>query len=222
MRLPLSLLFAYTLSVASFPSAADGLPGTALPGFPDLSTGDMEQIAEVLYLKPICDSVKPGFSQAVAAGYTRWATERQALIASIDRSMRAGAPPDAKRPEPTVARKAEAAKQCDRIQRFLEHSHPDPRFATPEKTWETYLAAMQAGQRDVALDCLDDMGRRKTGELIASESPEFLRQISTGFTALKPMRDYDGTMKVFSTTRKDMAASLVFVRMGGEWKFQGF
>jgi len=222
VRAAVYLLLACCLVGANLPVAADGLPGNALPGFPSLSTGDMEQIAEVMYLKPLCDSLKPGFTRAVAGGYAEWSGANQAAIASIERSLRAGAPRDAQRPEPTTEQKAAAAKHCDRLQRFLEHPHPDPRFATPEKTWETYLAAMQAGQREVALDCLDDMGRRKNGELIAIESPDVLRQISAGFTPLKLMRDYDATMKVFSTTRNDIVASVVFVRVGGEWKFQGF
>jgi hypothetical protein len=31
---------------------------------------------------------------------------------------------------------------------------PDPRFATPEKTWSRFLEAMRAGRRDAALECL--------------------------------------------------------------------
>src|SRR5262245_3443141 len=189
MRLATSLLFVCTVILTQATVLADGPPpGFTVPAFAMIPPGDLEQIMEVAYYTPLCNDLKPGFAQAVAPGYATWSRDHQAIVDSLNAARQADLKPGSKRPEPTAERKAEfqanAAKQCDRLQRFLQRPHPDPRFTTPEKTWATFLAAMQAGEREVALDCLDEMGRRNYGDLIATEPPEFLRQISTGFTPL--------------------------------------
>jgi hypothetical protein len=52
----------------------------------------------------------------------------------------------------------------------------DPRFATPERAWSTFLDAMRAGDRSTALACLTSGARASLGPLVESGSAESLRE----------------------------------------------
>ena len=189
----------------------------ALPAYARLSRADLAQIMDVVGMKRRCDSLSPSFARATASGYRAWRGVHQRVVDEIEAQFFGNTPENTK-PSVNATQERETARTCKRLERFLTTPHPDPRFSTPLKTWETYTLALKNGQRQTALDCLADIAYNDLAELFEQESPEFLAQIGSGFEAPKPHQKYDDEWLEFSTVRNGQFGLISFRRIEGEWK----
>jgi len=81
----------------------------------------------------------------------------------------------------------------------LERELPpvDPRFATPERTWETFVAAMGHGDRETALACLTATARDELGPMVESSSEEAMREFVRTFVRV----EFEGRVGPFWSLR---------------------
>lgn len=77
------------------------------------------------------------------------------------------------------------------------HLPVDPRFASPERTWETFVNAMRSGDREAALTCLDATTREQFGAMVESSSVEALRALAAEYQRV----EFEGEVGPFWSVR---------------------
>jgi hypothetical protein len=127
--------------------------------------------------------------------------------------------------EPTMLRQVIA--QFGRANSIAIHTEPDPRRATPQATWELFIASLKTGDRDTALACFTGTLQIALTELFGKSSDAQLRQMADEFGPLQPASalsiNSDETQE-FGITRKrpqgDQFNFVEFERSGDEWLVQ--
>ena len=100
-------------------------------------------------------------------------------------------------------------------------SKPDPRYATPEKTWAAFIAAGKKGDAAAMLDCMTPDIQRRFGPLFTKMSRDDLRKSAESFLGMSITSSYGEfreAMVVRQMGDKKMAGSVTFVNEGGSWK----
>ncbi|HTM61247.1 MAG TPA: hypothetical protein VL199_12870 [Burkholderiales bacterium] len=100
-------------------------------------------------------------------------------------------------------------------------SKPDPRYATPEKTWAAFIAAGKKGDSAAMLDCMTPDIQRRFGPLFSKMSRDDLRKSAESFLGMSITSSYGEfreAMVVRQLGDKKMAGSVTFVNEGGSWK----
>jgi len=95
----------------------------------------------------------------------------------------------------------------------------DPRLLSPERTWQTYLAAMRKGDRALALACLTSSALTKSGPDIESLPLEKLREIVEVYTGLEMKGDV-GPFRAARASRTNGRLKWIFFERTGDgaWK----
>jgi hypothetical protein len=73
----------------------------------------------------------------------------------------------------------------------------DPRFASPERTWETFVSAMRNGDRETALNCLGETTREEFGASVETLSAEALRALAAEYERV----EFEGEVGPFWSVR---------------------
>ncbi|MGD0949952.1 MAG: hypothetical protein ABSA52_21310 [Candidatus Binatia bacterium] len=98
---------------------------------------------------------------------------------------------------------------------------PDPRFSSPDKTWESFLAALNAGDAAAALACFASNKAAQFRPLFTGMSAQQMKDMAASFIAFVPMSDM-GNMKEYGLTRmvngERRAGFAYFQDEAGEWK----
>jgi tetratricopeptide (TPR) repeat protein len=98
---------------------------------------------------------------------------------------------------------------------------PDPRFSSPDKTWESFLAALNAGDAEAALACFASSKAAQFRPLFTGMSAQQMKDMAASFIAFVPMSDM-GNMKEYGLTRivngERRAGFAYFQDEAGEWK----
>ena len=130
-----------------------------------------------------------------------------------------------RRDEPTMLRQVIA--QFGKANNIAVHTQPDLRRATPQATWELFIASLKSGDRDTALACFTGPLRASLNELFRKSSNAELRNMANEFGHLQPPAagaSNSDEIQEFGITRKrpqgDQAALVEFVRASGEWVVQ--
>jgi hypothetical protein len=100
---------------------------------------------------------------------------------------------------------------------------PNPRFATPEKTWAVFLESAKKGDAEGMLACFTADMRDKLRALFTGMSREQLREMADSFVgfSLKPEAGgYREAIVVRRSGERKSAGFAYFVNDGGEWKIQ--
>jgi hypothetical protein len=98
---------------------------------------------------------------------------------------------------------------------------PDPRYASPQKTWALFLAAGKKGDAAGMLDCLTPEMQGKFQDLFKRMSRDDLRKMSesfTGFGITSTYGEFSEAMVVRKQGDRNMGGSVTFVNDGGTWK----
>ena len=102
---------------------------------------------------------------------------------------------------------------------------PDPRFTSPEKTWQSFLAALNGGDAPGALSCFVPPFRNQLEPLFAQMSRAEMREMAASFTALSPSATPSSEVREYGVSRlvngEQRAALVSFGNDGGEWKIYG-
>jgi len=117
--------------------------------------------------------------------------------------------------------------QFGKANKIAVHTEPDLRRATPQATWELFIASLKSGDRDTALACFTGPLRTSLNELFRKSSNAELRNLANEFGHLQPPAagaSNSDEIQEFGITRKrpqgDQAALVEFVLASGEWVVQ--
>jgi hypothetical protein len=100
-------------------------------------------------------------------------------------------------------------------------ARPDPRYASPEKTWAHFLAAAKKGDSVAMLDCLMPELQGRFQELFKRMGREELRTMAESFVAFSVTTAYGEfreAMVVRQQGNKKIGGAVTFVNDGGAWK----
>jgi tetratricopeptide (TPR) repeat protein len=98
---------------------------------------------------------------------------------------------------------------------------PDPRYASPEKTWALFLAAGRKGDAAGMLDCLTPEMQGRFQDLFKRMSRDDLRKMSesfTGFALTATYGEFSEAMVVRKQGDRNLGGAVTFVNDGGTWK----
>ena len=214
MRKPaLSLAVFWVFACSALSSNANDSQSAML----HLSRADLMHLLEVNTFKIICDTLSPGFKAATSSGYSAWRRDRQAVLEEIEALPQFQAKKIANDEKLSTEQKQEFAEKCARLTRFFIQTHPDPKFATPQATWDLFLESLRNGQREVALDCLAEPALNNLGEIIRNQPLEFLIQIGTGYEPLRK-KDASDDHVTYTVLRNGQLGQISLARIDGEWK----
>jgi len=155
--------------------------------------------------------------------------------APVKAEAQRAAPPKAKTkakpatpgPSPGVAHRPPAAwrlvgrPSVDRVPSAAKPSvgPVDPRFASPERTWQTFSTAMRDGDRVAARACLTSTALRDLGPLIDSSTPEKLSEFVGGPARVNLEGDVGPFWSLRISRARERPKWIFLVRTeGGEWK----
>jgi hypothetical protein len=98
---------------------------------------------------------------------------------------------------------------------------PNPRYATPEKTWNEFLNAAKAGDSRAMLDCLTADMQRKFAPILEKMSPAELRAMAGAVVDFQ-LRESHGDFRDAAVVRlqgdRRVAGIITFLHDGGDWK----
>jgi hypothetical protein len=216
------------LIAAAKPPTKDQLP-------PPGGAQQLLNIQMVLVIKLTCDANLPGFKQESADAYRRWREPRETWVEAFEKSPKYQMVLEQTKPRdpaavkaPSPAQQASAAKELestcrgDLLDEFAKGSGSaaiDPELATPEKTWNHYLASLRQGDRRAAIDCLTSTARDKFRPVLQQFTPEQMRGMADAVQSFTLTGTKFGNMAEAAVAMKSGAGGLVyFVNMNGEWR----
>ena len=126
----------------------------------------------------------------------------------------------AKDPSPYVKATAEIFFR-ERGVRAALAAKPDARYVTPEKTWQTFVAATRNGDVTAMLDCLTPEMQDKFDRLFKAMSREDLRRMAdsvVGFGVQSAYGEFREALVIRRQNDRKIGAAVTFVNDGGEWK----
>jgi len=98
-------------------------------------------------------------------------------------------------------------------------SGPDPRFSTPESTWQSWVKALRSGDRRAALACLSPEARRAFGHVLMSLPAKSLKAQADRVARVSFSAEPYGEFREAFIMSADGAASVVmFQKINGNWK----
>jgi hypothetical protein len=205
------LLIALVLAGGSRTAAQDPMP----------ASGEVQGKGFLLMTKLACDRAIPGYQAATAARYAAWRQDNAALVAQLEASpdfQRMRAEADKQQVTLTPAQQRLVEERCEEAADFLGPAGPpDPRFATPEKTWDLFQASLRAADRTTALACLVQQAKRRFKENTQQLGDGQLRRLADPPIALH-LGERHGESQEGEVIRNGMASFILFVNVRGEWK----
>jgi hypothetical protein len=177
-----------------------------------------------LTIKNNCDLAVPGFREKSATAWAQWRSRfskeilklemNPAFQTEIDKAARQALNPRVK---------AELSAACtdemiDRIGKAgLPPDPPDPRYASPQKTWVVFVDALRAADRKAAVACLTGNARKKYAPVLKERMSSALKEMANSIEAISPSAAY-GQFQEFFIQRKDGKAGIVtFENAQGQW-----
>jgi hypothetical protein len=192
---------------------------------PPPSENEVEFISIVLLRKAACDRAVPGFSDRSAEAYARWRRHGTAAIVTVERgaafrSRLAGVDKLPRGPVRPDEREQAEATCGDEFIRYLYElgRDADPRLATPESTWKTFVAALRAHDREAASALLTRAARHDQRRLFADLSDERLEATGNAFVRFE-LKEVTGPYHVGAATRRNGSRHTVYFERSwnGDW-----
>lgn len=192
----------------------------------DLASGrNAEQLA-IFYFALIgrsqCERLFPDFAPRLSRVLDSLDERTRRLIAWFEESPEYGQDAkamalivDAMRPE----ERAQAEDICDDLPAMLAGPRaPDPRFSTPESTWETFLGALRRGDAETAISCLASSARSRLRPVLRKMNPDQMRSMAESFKEFSVTMSF-GDMREALVVRHDGRAGLIYFQSrGNEWR----
>lgn len=100
----------------------------------------------------------------------------------------------------------------------------DPRFASPEKTWQLFVTSLKKKDIDAALECFAPTSKQKYREVFTALKDK-LYEIASGMEPIRLIKKEEGRAE-YDILRKEngkvFSYGVYFVDMVGEWKIEQF
>lgn len=122
---------------------------------------------------------------------------------------------EAMRPEDRV----QAEDYCDDLPEMLAGPRaPDPRFSTPESTWETFLGALRRGDAESAISCLASNARRNFRPRLRKMTPDQLKSMAESIKEFSMTASFSGVREAIAVRHDGRAGFIYFQSRGNEWR----
>ncbi|MCC7326622.1 MAG: DUF4124 domain-containing protein [Burkholderiales bacterium] len=182
------------------------------------------EMATLILTKRGCDEQFPGFSQKVAANYTRWRQQNLQSVVATERHPEFARRLDTQRKQHASASAKSAPsrspEKCDGVVAFLDQNAgpSDARLATPEGTWTTFHEALRNGNANAALRCLGGPLRDEYRKSFSQWKLPGMRNFANSMRTLRitHMDDEAGSGSIAKTDGSETGVS--FQKMGDEWR----
>jgi hypothetical protein len=181
-------------------------------------------LAKLIVAKRGCDERIPGFSQKVAADYTRWRQKNLQRVVVTERSPEFALQMDDARKQRAAAKTkptpADIAKECEAVVAFLEQNAgpSDARFSTPEGTWRVFTDALRKGDAVAALRCMGGTARdgyRRTFEQMQAKG---MRDFANTMRSLRVTHTGDADGRGVISKVDGTESRVAFEKVGAEWR----
>jgi hypothetical protein len=192
----------------------------------ELRSGRNDEQLAVFYFALIgraqCERVFPDFAPRLSRVLDSLDERTRRLIAWFEESPEYGQDAkamalivDAMRPE----ERAQAEDICDDLPAMLAGPRaPDPRFSTPESTWETFLGALRRGDAETAISCLASSARSRLRPALRKMTSDQMRSMAESFKEFSVTMSF-GDMREALVVRQDGRAGLIYFQSrGNEWR----
>jgi hypothetical protein len=185
-----------------------------------------EDVRRLLLRKVACDSAVPRFREESAAVFKRWRTSRRRVVAQVESSAEyrdalSKATPSAPQADGRGAPEDEAVLCRDSLLTEMEDqvSSVDSRFASPERTWQTFQRALEGANRDLAVSCLTSSARSEHESPLRTQPREKLWELAEELSALEFKEDSGPYKTAIAPTTGGGERRITFQRLAnGEWK----
>lgn len=199
------------------------------PGGP----GEIENIRMVVLIKAACDANLQGYREETAAAYQHWREPRAAWIDAYEKSpsFQAGLAESKKQSAATSGlspeqqknqlKQIEDACRGELLDEFVKVSGapPNPALATPQKTWEHYLASLRKGDRAAAVACLISTARDKFKPVLEQMTTQQLHDMADAVQSFALTGTKFGNFAEAAVAMKSGSGGLVyFSSVNGEWR----
>jgi hypothetical protein len=94
---------------------------------------------------------------------------------------------------------------------------PDPRLATPESTWKTFVAALRASDFETMWKCTTPGIRNKFDAAFRSMTPEQRREAADSMDVFARVTEYGGFVEAFVGKKGKHGGIVTFGRRGKDW-----
>jgi hypothetical protein len=207
-------------------------PYGSIPSFPEPLKINKKYSAEeamgiflALFSKRLCDQTIQGFSGKSATSYAKWRDENHELIRVIEENPEYEGnvfEEDLEMFLKSVSYKDsdEAEMRCDvLIEHFgTEDSILDPQFASPEKTWNTYIEALREGDRNTAIKCLTSVAKTKFKKIITEMTLKEMEDMANAINAFSLTESYGEFQEAVVSRHDGQAGFITFQKIGSIWK----
>lgn len=117
-------------------------------------------------------------------------------------------------------------KNVSRFEILTVFGPPDPRFSSPESTWNTYNNARKSYDLKTALDCITPAKREKLNKIFSVIKKEDLIELANNTISFERSEVNSNNRVTYIKKSKDkgeiFAYDIVFVRIFGNWKIEEF
>lgn len=115
--------------------------------------------------------------------------------------------------------RGQAEDLCDEVPAMLAGPRaPDPRFATPEATWQTYTNALKRGDTEAAIACLTAAARSTWRPVLRKMTPDRMKSMAESIKEFSVTSSF-GDMKEGLAVRHDGRAGFIYFQSrGNEWR----
>ena len=108
-------------------------------------------------------------------------------------------------------------------------SPPDPRFSSPEETWELYKNSLKLGNFDTALQCLTQSRAKQEAKVMGLLGKDQMREIAEAMQPIQKITQDEETAKYRIRRTEEVNGELVdityyvyFVNLLGNWKINQY
>jgi hypothetical protein len=212
------------------PCAPGQQPVSPVLRAPEAAPADDELVQTTLLMKQGCDAVVSGFAARSVGAFAAWRKNRAAALARVEAS-------DDYRRKLTESRAllleprsesdvASMQAYCDDqlLPLLVKESAPaDPRFRTPERTFNAFVMALRAGDRDAVVECLGEQVGEEARAELTNQPVEKLREVANSFVGTLVLGEKVGSLQTAAARRRDGTDHTLFFdrEPNGDWKLAG-
>jgi hypothetical protein len=192
-----------------------GLMLGALFAYPTPSAAHGSVVYWTALLMPSCEHNVDGFAARSSEPYAKWRQKYAEELAAYEQHR--SAVPDS---APQEADLAQLRSECEKLLNFiLDDVHPpDPRFATPEGTWNVLLSALRSGDKATLAECFGPSDRANYMSSFEQMQPAQLADVARSFTDFELLSSSAEDFQEAVVVRADGVAGIaLFVKTSRGW-----
>jgi hypothetical protein len=162
---------------------------------------------------PSCEKHVDGFASRSRIPYSEWRRKRREEVRAFEQYV-------TQSPDTTPSAASDSLRgECDELLNYISDDirPPDPRFATPQGTWNVLIQALTSGDKATIGECFAAGDRTEYMSVIDQMTPEQLARIGSSFSGFQVMEPLSEDLQEALVTKGELAGIAVFVNTGRGW-----